>query len=81
MWSEFSLASIFLVKYTLQCPVGLPWRLSDEESTCSAEDAGDMKIPWRRARQPTPVLLPGESHGQRGLAGYSPCDLQRVRHG
>ena len=30
------------------------------------------KIPWRRARQPTPVFLPGESHGQRNLAGYSP---------
>ena len=30
------------------------------------------KIPWRRARQPTPVILPGESHGQRGLVGYSP---------
>ena len=31
-----------------------------------------MKIPWRRAWQPTPVFLPGESHGQRSLAGYSP---------
>ena len=30
------------------------------------------KIPWRRAGQPTPVFLPGESHGQRSLAGYSP---------
>ena len=30
------------------------------------------KIPWRRARQPTPVLLPGESHGQRSLVSYSP---------
>ena len=30
------------------------------------------KIPWRRAWQPTPVLLPGESHGQRSLVGYSP---------
>ena len=29
------------------------------------------KIPWRRARQPTPAFLPGESHGQRSLAGYS----------
>ena len=29
-------------------------------------------IPWRRAWQPTPVFLPGESHGQRNLAGYSP---------
>ena len=30
------------------------------------------RIPWRRARQPIPVFLPGESHGQRILAGYSP---------
>ena len=30
------------------------------------------KIPWRRAWQLTPVFLPGESHGQRSLAGYSP---------
>ena len=28
--------------------------------------------PWRRAWQPTPVFLPGESHGQRSLVGYSP---------
>ena len=30
------------------------------------------KILRRRAWQPTPVFLPGESHGQRSLAGYSP---------
>ena len=30
------------------------------------------KIPWRRAWQPTPIFLSGESHGQRSLAGYSP---------
>ena len=30
------------------------------------------KIPWRRARQPTLIFLPGESQGQRSLAGYSP---------
>ena len=29
------------------------------------------KIPWRRKWQPTPVLLPGKSHGQRSLVGYS----------
>ena len=28
------------------------------------------KILWRRAWQPIPVFLPGESHGQRSLAGY-----------
>ena len=30
------------------------------------------KIPWRRKWQPIPVFLPGESHGQRNLMGYSP---------
>ena len=30
------------------------------------------KIPWRRKWQPTPVFLPGESHGGRSLVGYSP---------
>ena len=30
------------------------------------------KIPWRRKWQSTPVLLPGRSHGQRNLEGYSP---------
>ena len=29
------------------------------------------KTPWRRERQPTPVFLPGESYGQRSLAGCS----------
>ena len=29
-------------------------------------------FPWRRKWQPTPVFLPGESHGQRSLVGYSP---------
>ena len=30
------------------------------------------KIPWSRTWQPTPVFLPGESHRQWSLAGYSP---------
>ena len=28
---------------------------------------------WRRQRHPTPVLLPGKSHGRRSLVGYSSC--------
>ena len=36
------------------------------------------KIPWRRAWQPTPPFLPGESDGQRSLAGYSPGDHKEV---
>ena len=35
--------------------------------------------PWRRKWQPTPVFLPGKSHGQRSLAGYSPRH-RRVGH-
>ena len=44
----------------------------------SAEDIRDQvqslgpKIPWRRAWQPTPVILPEEPHGQRSLEGYNP---------
>ena len=42
----------------------------------SAQDMGSVtgfgKIPWKRKWQPTPVSLPGESHGQRSLVGYSP---------
>ena len=33
---------------------------------------GSGRHPWRRAWQPTLVLLSGESHGQRSLVGYSP---------
>ena len=36
------------------------------------------KIIWRRAWQPIPVFLPGESHGQRNLMGYSPWGHQEL---
>ena len=35
-------------------------------------DSWVRKIPWRRKWQSTPVFLPGRSHGQRSLVGYSP---------
>ena len=37
------------------------------------------KIHWRRKQQPTPVFLPGKSHGQRSLVRYSPRG-HKVRH-
>ena len=54
----------------------LPWWLRSKESACNAGDAGSIagsgKISWRREGQPTLVFLPGESHGQRSLVGFSP---------
>ena len=54
--------------------------LSSSDGKASAYNAGRpgfdpwvRKIPWRRNKwQPTPVLLPGESHRLMSLAGYSP---------
>ena len=60
----------------------LPWGLSDKESACQCRRRGFSawirKIPWRRAWQPAPVFLPGESHGQRSLAGHGPWGWKRV---
>ena len=45
-------------------------------------DTWVRKIPWRRKWQPTPVFLPGESHGQRSLVSFSPdSPLQSPSHG
>ena len=63
-------------KWLLATPhpsVKLPWCLSGKESACQFRRCGFDpwvgKIPWRRKWQPTPVFLPGKSHGQRSLAG------------
>ena len=36
------------------------------------------KIPWRKEWLPTPVFLPGTSHGLRSLAGYRPLALKEL---
>ena len=55
---------------------GHPKWLNCKEPSCQCSWYGFNlwvgKIPWRRKWQPTPVFLPGESHGQKSLAGYSP---------
>ena len=67
-----------LICRTIMCQ-GLPRRLSGKEFTCHYKRCKRLsfgpwvrKIPWRRKWQPTPVFLPGKSHGQRSLVGYSP---------
>ena len=52
-----------------------PYSSVGKESAYNAGDPGSFlggKMRWRRKWQPTPVFLPGESHGQRRLADYSP---------
>ena len=54
---------------------GLPWWLSGKESICNAGDVGLISGPGdprRKKWQPTPVFLPGKSHGQRSMESYSP---------
>ena len=56
--------------------------VQQKESACSSGDAGSItglgRYSWRRAWQPTPVLLTGKSHGQRSLVGYSPWGCKRL---
>ena len=59
--------------------LGFPGGASGKEPACqcrrlkrSWSDPWVRKIPWRKAQQPTAVFLPGKSHGQRSLEGYSP---------
>ena len=52
-------------------PSPFPRWLSGKESTCNSRDA-NQEIPRRRQWHPTPVPLPGKSHGWRSLEGCSP---------
>ena len=49
-----------------------------EENIGRILDPWVRKIPWRRAWQPTPVFLPGESHEQGSLKGHSPWGLKEL---
>ena len=58
---------------------GFPGGTSGKESACQCRghkrhrfDPWVKTIPWRRAWQPAPVVLPRESLGQKSLEGYSP---------
>ena len=57
--------------------IRLPSWLSGKESACHCRrckfNPFVRKIPWRWKYQPTPVFLPGKSHGQRSPGGCSPC--------
>ena len=58
--------------------LGFPGGSDDKESACSAGVPGSVpglgRSPGEGNGQPPPVFLPGQFHGQRSLAGYSPRD-------
>ena len=91
-WSVLETSLGFLyIKTSLSLLLGFPGGASGKEPACQCRlrdaltwgvkrrqlDRWVRKIPWRREWQTTPVFLPGESHGQRSLVGYSPY---RFRH-
>ena len=65
--------------------LGFPDGASGKEPACQCKrckthgfDPWVRNIPWRKARHPTPGFLPGKSHGQRSLAGYSPWGCKEL---
>ena len=75
LWGIY-LEKIIVQKDTCNIIFGLPYWLSGKQSACQCRSR--VVNPWvgkilqRRKWEPTPVFLPGESHGQRNLVGYSP---------
>ena len=74
-----------LFKPQLRLP-RLPWWLSGKETTNQRRrrkrcrlNPWVRKFPWRSQQQPTPVFLPGKSHGQRSLVGYDPWGHRGVK--
>ena len=93
-WTVAHQAPLFLgfprQEYWSGLPLASPEDLPDPgikpKSPANAGDAGDLsssrdgKIPWRRAWQPSPIVLSGKSQEQRSLVGYSPWGHKRVGH-
>ena len=82
---EMALSEVITLGYILLVDAQnnrLPRWLSGKESVCQCRRCGfDPWVgPWRRNWQPTPVFLPGNSHGQRNLMGCYQWGSQRVGH-
>ena len=87
-WLTFTFFLSFFLSFFHTWEEGPPPMAQCKESTCNSGDIGVGLIPWvgkipeggHGNPQPTPVFLPGEFHGQRSPAGYSPWG-HRVGHG
>ena len=78
LYSILNLFSFIYFSYLvfLHLAMGFPSGSDGKASVYNAGDPGLIpglgRSPGRRKWQPTPVLLPKKSHGQRSLVGYSP---------
>ena len=81
IWSEFCPLSLIPknMHHGIAVSQGFPGSANGKEPTCQCRrhrrlgfDPWVQKISWRGTWQLSPVFLPGKSHGQRSLAGYSP---------
>ena len=86
-WDSLFQFVIHPVLHFISCTLcmELPGGTSGKEPSCQCRRHRKCRfnpwvrnIPWRRAWQPTPVFLSGESHGQRSLAGYSPYGCKEL---
>ena len=75
----------FLVSSLLLLVCGLPGGANGKESSCQCRrlrrhkfNPWVGKICWRKKWQPTAAFLPGKSHGQRSLTGYSPWGCKEL---
>ena len=84
MQSALSLELPCRIKSKLLPSVVFPGGSVVKNLPANAENAGltteSGRFPGEGEWLPTPVFLPGKSHGQRSLAGYSPWGHRRVRH-
>ena len=73
-WAERTQAEAGQIWVQIQS-LGFPGGSDGKESTCNAGDPGSIpgsgRSPGEGNGYPTPTFLPGESHGQRSLVGYS----------
>ena len=79
-WTE-AIAKVFiflLIFYWSLVALGFPRSASGKQPACQCRrhetwlQSLGWEDPLEQGIEPTPVFLPGESHGQRSLAGYSP---------
>ena len=83
---EVPLFWVYMEKVIAPYSSTLAWKIPWMEEPGGLQSMGSLRVGqdcetslslfgfmhWRRKWQPTPVLLPGESHGERSLVGYSP---------